>query len=227
MHMFKSRKWLFVSIGMLVCCIGISLMMTAAATAAPKGKVVAVCRASMGMRGGDPATNGGSSGTAVIALLHEGLGYKANDGKIYPGLAKSWEFDPNWKHITFHLNEKAKWGDGKPVTAEDVKFSIERSKRNELKWVFRGELKRKVDNVEVIDKLTARVHLKSPYPAFMDRASKILVIVPKHYVEKVGDAEFAKKPMGAGPFECVELKQDVVLKVRAKKEHYRKVPNVT
>jgi len=180
----------------------------------------------MGMRGGDPATNGGSSGTAVIALLHEGLGYKDNDGKIYPGLAKSWKIDPNWKHITFYLNEKAKWGDGKPVTAEDVKFSIDRSKRDDLKWVFRGALKRKVDRVEVIDAKTARVHLKSPYPAFMDRASKILVIVPKHYVEKVGDVEFSKKPMGAGPFECVELKQDVVLKVRAKKEHYRKVPYV-
>ena len=224
--MFKRKKWLFVSIGMLVCCVGISLFVTAAAVAAPKGKVVAVCRASMGMRGGDPATNGGSSGTAVIALLHEGLGYKANDGKIYPGLAKSWEFDPNWKHITFHLNEKAKWGDGKPVTAEDVKFSIERCMRADLKWVFKGELNRKVDHVEVIDAKTARVHLKQPYPAFMDRASKILVIVPKHYVEKVGDAEFSKKPMGAGPFECIELKQDVVLKVRAKKEHYRKVPHV-
>ena len=105
------------TVGVSVMLIGLLIGIPCTANAAPKGKVVAVCRASMGMRGGDPATNGGSSGTAVIALLHEGLGYKANDGKIYPGLAKSWKIDPNWKHITFHLNEKAKWGDGKPVTA--------------------------------------------------------------------------------------------------------------
>ena len=223
---YRRNKWLALSIGVLACGVAISLVAASVALAAPKGKVVAVNRASMGMRGGDPATNGGSSGTSVIQLLHEGLWYKGNDGKVYPAIAQSWEFDPGWKHVTLHLNEKAKWGDGEPVTAEDVKFSFERYKRPDLKWVFRGELERNVDHVEVIDAKTARVHLKQPYPAFMDRASEVLVIMPKHYVEKVGDAEFASKPMGAGSFECIELKQDVVLKVRAKKEHYRKVPNI-
>ena len=70
------------------------------------------------------------------------------------------------------------------------------------------------------------VYFKSPYPAFFEWSTQDLGIVPKAYVEKVGDAEFAKHPIGAGPFKWVDYQQDVFVKAEAVEDHYRKVPAV-
>jgi ABC-type transport system substrate-binding protein len=56
------------------------------------------------------------------------------------------------------------------VRADDVKFSIERAMKKEMRFVFGSELRRMVDRVETVDRQTVIVHLKQPYPALLDRA---------------------------------------------------------
>jgi peptide/nickel transport system substrate-binding protein len=80
--------------------------------------------------------------------------------------------------------------------------------------------------VEVVDPETVRVYFKRPYVGFFTALARYIAIIPKHYVEKVGDEEFAQKPIGAGPFKCLDIKQDVHLKAEAVADHYRKPPNV-
>jgi len=128
--------------------------------------------------------------------------------------------------IKFTLNERAKFHNGEPVTAQDVKFSLERAMRPELKG-FRGPvLKQRIDRIEVTDNHHLTVYLRTSCPELFEFSCQYLGIVPKAYVEKVGDEEFAKHPIGAGPFKWVDYQQDVFVKAEAVEDHYRKVPYV-
>ncbi len=221
------KRLLFGSIGLLIFCVCFSLAAPSAVGAAQKGKVTAVMRTgNFSMKGGDPYTPGGSLASPIVWSLYEGLVRKTNEGKVAPCLATSWEIDPAWKHMTFYLDKKAKWTDGKPVTAEDVKFSLERIMGKTVKHIHAGEHRRKIDHIEIIDDHTVRIHLTSAWPAFLDRTSNESVIIPKHYVEKVGADEFAKNPIGSGPFKFVKMQQDVYMDFEAKAEHHRKAPYI-
>src|SRR6185503_2268422 len=87
---------------------------------------------------------------------------------------------------------------GEPVTAEDVKFSFERYRGAASKT-----LKERVSAVEVVDAGRVRFRLKQPWPDFVNfyaTATGAGWIVPKKYVEKVGDEGSKKAPIGAGPY---------------------------
>ena len=61
----------------------------------------------------------------INILIFNGLTAHDGDNQVVPGLAESWEFDDATNTYTFHMAEDAKWQDGEPVTADDVKFTIE------------------------------------------------------------------------------------------------------
>ena len=98
----------------------------------------------------------------------------------------------------FKLRRGLKFHNGDPVTAEDVKFSYDR-----YKGAGANELAARVRQVEVVDPLTVRFHLKEPWPDFMTfygtTATAAGLVVPKKYVTQVGDEGFRKHPIGAGP----------------------------
>ena len=61
----------------------------------------------------------------INILIFNGLTAHDGDNQVVPGLAESWKFDDATNTYTFHMAEDAKWQDGEPVTADDVKFTIE------------------------------------------------------------------------------------------------------
>src|SRR5207247_9488456 len=87
---------------------------------------------------------------------------------------------------------------GEPVTAEDVKFSFDR-----YRGISARVLKEKVAAVETPDPRRVRFRLKQPWPDFMafygTPATGAAWIVPRKYVESVGEDGFRKAPVGAGP----------------------------
>ena len=91
-----------------------------------------------------------------------------------------------------------------PLTAEDVKFSFERYRGAAAKL-----LKERVAAVEIVDPYRVRFRLKEPWPDFMTfygtPATGAGWIVPKKYIEKVGDEGFKKAPVGAGPYRLVSF----------------------
>jgi peptide/nickel transport system substrate-binding protein len=111
------------------------------------------------------------------------------------------------------------------MTAEDVKFSFER-----YRGASAGLLKAKVARVEVTDPNRIRFVLKQPWPDFMTfyatPATGAAWIVPKKYVEKVGDDGFKKAPIGAGPYKVASFKPGVELVMEAFEGYWRKVPSV-
>jgi peptide/nickel transport system substrate-binding protein len=93
---------------------------------------------------------------------------------------------------------------------------------------FRGgaEFRRIIDWIEVVDDRHLAFYFKEVSPAFFAYSVRWPGIVPKAYVEKVGNEEFAKHPIGAGPFRWMNYQQDVFVKAEAVADHYRKVPSV-
>jgi peptide/nickel transport system substrate-binding protein len=214
-----------------VCCIVFTFLLAAwilfpgsDAGAAPKGKATYLVPTAFEMTGGDPHTTTGASGSSIIADIHNGLISKEVDGRYHQGIAKSWKVAANWEYMTFKLDGSAMFHDGTPVIAEDVKFSLDRVPT--LKGYFAPVFKKYIERVEVVDPETVKVYFKKPYIGFYTALARYIGIIPKHYVEKVGDVEFAAKPIGAGPFKVLELKQDVHVKMEAVNNHFRKTPNV-
>ena len=120
---------------------------------------------------------------------------------------------PDGLGYTFVLRQNAKFHDGEPVTAEDVKFSFDRYKGGAAKL-----LKDKVKDVQVVDARRVKFVLREPWPDFMTfygtTATGAGWIVPKKYVEKVGDEGFKKAPIGAGPYKFVSFTPGVSLSSR-------------
>jgi peptide/nickel transport system substrate-binding protein len=194
----------------------------------PKGKLVySPSNATFSYRKAiDPHTGIGAEQTTINTLIFDSLLTKDPRGRELPAMAESWTIGPNWAYYDFKLRKGIKFHNGDPFTAADVKFSIERAMREDLLFVFGAELRRHIDRVEILNDYQVRVHLKAPYPAFPDRLYNNLMIVPKKYIERVGDAGFAAKPVGAGPFQIVDFKHDEFVQVKAVRNHYRKTPYI-
>ena len=126
----------------------------------------------------------------------------APDGKsVRPSLAESYTISEDGRAYTFKLRPTAKFCDGSPITAADVKFSFDRAmeKDSRVPWQFPNQ-----PAVDVIDPATVRITLDKPNVAF----ARYLTlwgtqVVSKAYTEKVGQQEMGQKPLGSGAF-CVD-----------------------
>jgi peptide/nickel transport system substrate-binding protein len=124
----------------------------------------------------------------------------------------------------FVLRQGAKFHTGDPVTSEDVKYSFERYKGTSAQT-----LKDKVAAVETPDPSHVRFRLKQPWPDFLtfySSATGAGWIVPKKYVEKVGEEGYKKAPVGAGPYKYVSNTPGVELVLEAFDQYWRKTPSV-
>jgi len=160
----------------------------------------------------------------LLYALHDAV-VKPMPGKTStPSLAESWTASPDGLQYEFLLRKGARFHNGDPVTAEDVKFSFERYRGISAKL-----LKEKVLAVEAVDPGRVRFRLKQPWPDFMmfyAAGTGASWIVPKKYVEKVGEEGFRKAPVGAGPYRFVSLSPGVEIVLEAFDGYWRKQPNV-
>jgi len=160
----------------------------------------------------------------VFYALHDAM-VKPMPGKaLAPSLAESWSAAEDGRSYEFLLRDGAKFHNGDPVTAEDVKFSFERYRgtANEL-------LKQRVTAVETPDARHIRFQLKEAWPDFLLFYATMTGagwVVPKKYVEKVGADGFKKAPIGAGPYKFVSFNPGVELVLEAFEPYWRKPPSV-
>jgi peptide/nickel transport system substrate-binding protein len=142
-----------------------------------------------------------------------------------PSLAESWSASKDGLVYEFVLRQGVKFHNGEPLTADDVKFSFERYRGAAAKL-----LKEKVAAVETGDAARVRFRLKEPWPDFMTYYGTLATgagwVVPRKYVEKVGDEGFKKAPVGAGPYKFVSFNPGVELVLEAHEGYWRKAPNV-
>ena len=138
----------------------------------------------------------------ILYALHDAVVRALPGERLAPALAESWSESPDGLTYEFTLRPGLKFHNGDPCTAEDVRFSFTR-----YKGTGAQELHAKVKNVEVVDARTVRFHLHEPWPDFMTfygtTATAAGLVVPKKYIEQVGDDGFKKHPIGVGPYKFV------------------------
>jgi len=145
----------------------------------------------------------------IYYALHDALVKPMPGQPVTPSLAESWSVSKDGLVYEFVLRKGVKFHDGEPLTAEDVKFSFERYRGSANKT-----LKERVVAIETPDPSHVRFRLKAPWPDFLTfytGASGAGWIVPKKYLEKVGDEGFKKAPVGAGPYKFVSFTPGVEL----------------
>jgi peptide/nickel transport system substrate-binding protein len=196
------------------------------AAAAPEGTLTWGVHVTLAARWLDPGdTEAFIAPFMVLYAIHDALVKPMPAGDNTPSLAESWTVSKDGLTYEFVLRRGVKFHNGDLVTAEDVKFSFDRYKGAAAKL-----LKDKVREVQIVDPGRVRFILKEPWPDFMTfygtSATGAAWIVPKKYVEKVGDDGFKKAPIGAGPYRVVSYTPGVDLTMEAFEGYWRKVPSV-
>jgi peptide/nickel transport system substrate-binding protein len=161
----------------------------------------------------------------ILYGLHDALVKPGPGNAAMPSLAESWSMSKDGLAFDFVLRKGVKFHNGDPVTAEDVKFSFERYKGGAA-----GTYKQRVAGVDAVDAARVRFRMKQPWPDFMTfygtPATGAGWIVPKKYVEKVGDDGFKKAPVGAGPYKFASYTPGIELVLEANEQYWRKVGSV-
>jgi peptide/nickel transport system substrate-binding protein len=147
------------------------------------------------------------------------------DSSPVPGLADSWETSEDGLTWTFHLNEDAKWHDGKPVTSEDVAYTYRRILDEEQGLYI--DAVRQIESIETPDKHT--VVFKTGEPS-VQMLNTYVYILPKHIWEDVPPEEtksFKNEPViGSGPFQAVEWKEGQFARLKTNPDYFRGTPKI-
>jgi peptide/nickel transport system substrate-binding protein len=196
-----------------------------ATAAAPAGQLTYGIHVSLAPAWFDPAeTQGIITPFMVLYALHDAM-VKPMPGKLQaPCLAESWTASEDGLSYSFVIRKEAKFHNGDPVTSDDVKFSFQR-----YKGAAHELMQSQVADIETPDPQHVVFKLKKPWPDFLtfySSASGSGWIVPKKYVEKVGDEGFKNAPVGAGPYKFVSFTPGVELVLEAFEGYWRKTPAV-
>ncbi len=154
-----------------------------------------------------------------INVINEALMKFDLEMNLAPLLATSWELSDDGLMITFELRQGVTWHDGKPFTAEDVKYTYE--------WVLdpaNGALNRglyvDIESIEVVNDHLIRFHLGQPFAFLLNNIAR-MPIVPKHDGDR---ADFRQKPLGTGPYKFVSWTRDDRMILKANDDYWAGKP---
>ena len=161
----------------------------------------------------------------INLLIFDGL--TAHDGmnQVVPGLARSWEFEPQTNTYTFHMAEGVKWHDGERVTAEDVKFTIEAIK-DPANGSENAPDFEDVEEITVVDENTISFRLTAPNIAFLDYMT--MAVLPKHLLEgeDMQTASFFRNPVGTGPYRIESWEEGQSIALVRNEEYFKGAANI-
>jgi peptide/nickel transport system substrate-binding protein len=214
------------ALGISLALIAIVGIQPGAAVAKPAGQMTWALHFTPAPTYFDPAeTPGIITPFLFLYALHDALVKPMPGNPQAPSLAESWSESEDGLTYEFVLRRGVTFHNGEPVTAEDVRFSLER---------YRGAsanlYREKIKSVDLVDPHRVRIQLREPWPDFMTfygtPSTGAGWIVPKKYVERVGDDGFKQHPIGAGPYKFVSHTPGIDMVLEAYEGYWRQVPHV-
>ena len=148
---------------LLVTAAVLALGVSPASAAPPAGEAVMAWHVTLAPTWFDPSTAPAQiTPFGMLYAIHDALVRPLPGQKMGASLAESWRESPDGRTYEFKLRSGLRFHNGDALTAEDVKFSFERYHGAGFK-----EFQTRVQQVEIVDPLTIRFHLKEPWPDFM------------------------------------------------------------
>jgi oligopeptide transport system substrate-binding protein len=202
--------------------------------------------ADLRMAGADPitldpalASDAGSAG--YIVEIFGGLVTLDRDLKIVPDLAESWDVSPDGLTYTFHIRPDAKFHDGKPVTADDFKYSLDRTAQLGqttsitaeaylgdivgAKDVTRGRAD-SISGVQVIDTRTLQIQITAPSAYFLAKLTYPTAFVVDQQQVEANPRNWTRKPNGTGPYKMAEWRLNERIILEANEDYHLGAPSV-
>jgi peptide/nickel transport system substrate-binding protein len=165
--------------------------------------------------------------SVVWCAVYDGLGIRTPSKKLLPSAAESWEWSDNYTKLTIHIRPGIQfqngWGE---LTAEDVKFMMERSNAEDSSSSAQTYLDI-VESIDIIDPYTMVIHQSESnvdWAEFYAFDPNWVPITCKAYIEAVGEEEASQNPIGSGPYQVVDRRTGDYIKYEAIEDHWRVVP---
>lgn len=189
----------------------------------------------------DPALAGDAGSATYIVEIFGGLVTLDRDLQIVPDLAESWDVSPDGLTYTFHIRPTAKFHDGKPVTANDFKYSLDRTARLGqtvsataeaylgdiigAKDVTRGRAD-EISGVQVIDARTLEIKIDAPKAYFLAKLTYPTAFVVDQQEVEANPRNWTRKPNGTGPYKMAEWRLNERIILEANKDYHLGAPSV-
>ena len=140
------------------------------------------------------------------------------DSGFVPRLAQRWDWSPDSSRVTFHLDPRARWQDGRAVTAADVRFGFATFTDSLVASRMRAALLAAADSITVGDSLTCTAWFHGRSPERFDALVTSLFPLPAHLLagmmrDSLALSGFSRNPVGNGPFKLVKWDQQVRLEL--------------
>ena len=169
----------------------------------------------------DPHVQWDTDSYHVYRNIFDNLVTRSADGKIVPQIARAWRYE-NDTTLVLDIRTDVKFHDGTPLTVDDVVWSVQRIIDPAFKSPQLSQFN-SIVKAEAIGTDRVRLTTSSPYPALLAQLVK-LSIVPRAYVQKVGNEKFNLEPMGSGPYRFVSWQKGVRVTLAANDSYWRGRP---
>ncbi len=174
----------------------------------------------------DPSMGGIKQIFTYLVMYDSVIGVD-DEGNLDPdaGLAYKWQASPDYKTFTVWIRDGVKFHNGDDVTAQDVKFSMDRYVFDKnSKGADKKAISAMLDRIEVVEPNMVVYHLKKPSVIFWVYLTPFrgsCYVVPKDYTQKVGNEGVLRNPVGSGPYRFVKAMPASYFEYEAVEKHWR------
>ncbi|MFN2397085.1 MAG: ABC transporter substrate-binding protein [Gemmatimonadaceae bacterium] len=207
-------RWLAVSLGMAALAAFACRRVEDPAYSRSSTVIVAVCC--------NERAAGPNEDEPVKFLMFLPLLAETEKGELEGKLARRWEHSPDYREWTYHLRTDVRWHDGVPVTAHDVKFTLDFLTHPDVLGIAPGL----IESVAVLDDSTVTIRSREP-----EDYQTWVVYYPKHLLEHLEPKAYAgwdfwTQPVGNGPYRYVRHVPNTLMELEANRDYYRGKPAI-
>lgn len=164
----------------------------------------------------DPLKINDTTTMSILSNVYEPLVRMGADNEPVPALATDWEIKDEGKTYIFNLRTDATFHDGTPITAEDVKYTMDQT----VASPYTGPYVNFIDKTEVVDEDTVKITLQYAYAPFLALCTVYSEVIPNGCYENA-DIDMSKMPVGSGPYKFVEWAQGDKIVFEAYEGYYQ------